>query len=520
MTLARNFATVASSTLSSRVLGFVRDMFLAAALGTGPVADAFLVAFRLPNLFRRLFAEGAFTAAFIPLYARKLEEEGDAAARRFAGETLSVLLVALVVVTILGEVAMTPIAAVLAPGFTADPAKFELTVLLMRIALPYLAFIALLAFFSGVLNAHGRFFAAAMAPAVLNLVLIAALAYVIAGGWQESRDAGILLAAATTVGGVLQLGLVVAAVRHDGLSVGLPRPRLTPAVRRLLALAAPALVGGGVTQINIVVGTMIASFAPGAIAVLGYADRLYQLPLGIVGATVAVVMLPDLSRQLRAGRADLAQETQNRSLEFAMAVTLPAAVALFVLADPIVHVIYERGAFGAADTAATARTLAAFALGLPAFVLIKVFSPGFFAREDTRAPMWFAVLGVAVNVAVSLLLFPLLAEVGIALATSLSGWVNAALLGVALHRRGHLAPDARLRRSLPLIVLAALVMGSLVAVLAGFGEALLHGPHLAVRAASLAAICLVGIVLFAAFCQFARIVDFRALLRSLRSGKG
>ncbi|MBB3931072.1 putative peptidoglycan lipid II flippase [Kaistia hirudinis] len=520
MSLARNFATVASSTMSSRLIGFVRDMFMAAALGTGPVADAFLVAFRLPNLFRRLFAEGAFTAAFIPLFARSLEEQGEASAHNFAGEVLAVLALTLLIVTIIGEIFMAQLIAVIAPGFAADPAKFALAVLLTRIALPYLALISLLAFYSGVLNGHGRFLAAAIAPALLNVVLVAALAYVLLNGLENTEQAGLLLSGATLLGGLAQLGLVIAATRRAGIALPLLWPRLTAGVRRLVALAVPGIVGGGVTQINIVIGTIIASFAPGAIAVLGYADRLYQLPLGIVGATIAVVVLPELSRHLRAGRFDEAADVQNRSLEFAMALTLPAAIGLVVLAEPIVRVIYERGVFDAADTAATARTLAGFALGLPAFVLIKVFSPCFFAREDTKTPMWVAAIGVVINTAGSILLFASMQELGIALATSGAAAVNAALLGVILVRRGQLAADRRLLRALPLVIGAALVMGAAIHAGALVADPWLRSGRSLPAAAALAAICIGGLAVYALLCRVTGVVDFGALARSLRGRRG
>ena len=249
-------------------------------------------------------------------------------------------------------------------------------------------------------------------------------------------------------------------------------PRLTARLKRLAALALPGVLAGGITQINIVIGTMIASLAPGAVSFLYYADRIYQLPLGIVGIAIGIVLLPDLSRHLRAGRHDLVDFTQNRALEFAMALTLPASVALIVMAHPIIALLFQRGSFDAADTAATSGALVAFAAGLPAFVLVKVFSPGFFAREDTRTPMWFAGITVAVNVAVSLALFPWLAHVGIAIATSLSGWVNMVLLAVALHRRGHFRIDALLVRRVPLLALASVLMGVCLYVALG----LLAGP--------------------------------------------
>jgi putative peptidoglycan lipid II flippase len=516
MSLLKNFATVGSATATSRVLGFVRDILIAAALGAGPVADAFFVAFRFPNLFRRLFAEGAFNSAFVPLFAKALEGEGDEAAKRFGEEALAVLLTALLVVTALAEIAMPVIMYVLAPGFVSDPEKYDLAVLLTRIAFPYLGLVSLVAFYSGVLNARGRFAVAAFAPALLNVVLIAALVVVFQYGYANHPAAGIVLSWATLVGGVLQLAAVGFAAARDGMRFRFRAPRLSPPVKRLWALAVPGVLAGGVTQINIVVGTMIASLIPGAVSYLYYADRIYQLPLGVVGIAIGIVLLPDLSRQLRSGRMDLVDHSQNRSLEFAMALTLPAAIALVVMANPIIAILFQRGSFDAADTVATAGALAAFAVGLPAFVLIKVFSPGFFAREDTRTPMIFAGIAVAVNIVLSLALFPFLAQVGIAIATSFAGWVNAALLAGTLSRRGQFAADALLRRRLPLLALASILMGiCLYVAMLGAASALVDSNVL-VRIAAVGSLVAGGVVLFALFCHLTGAVDFRQSLKTIR----
>jgi len=448
MSLVRNFATVGGATLSSRVLGFVRDSFMAAALGTGPVADAFVVAFRLPNLFRRLFAEGAFQSAFVPLFAGTLEAAGDDEARRFAEESLSALLFAVLVLTVVAEVAMPVLMLVLAPGFGADPQKFELAVLLSRIAFPYLALISLVSLYSGVLNGLDRFAAAAFSPALLNAALIASLAVVFLTQAEGTRTAGLWLAAATTVGGVLQLGLLMVALARARFHLAFRRPRMTVAVRGLMRLAGPGVIAGGVVQINIVVGTMIASLQEGAVSWLYYADRVYQLPLGIVGIAVGVVLLPDIAKRVRAGDFAAVNNSQNRSLEFAMVLTLPAAAALVLFAQPITVGLFERGAFTARDSAATAAALAAFGAGLPAFVLTRVFQPAFFARENTKTPMIFSAATVAVNVALSLVLFPLLGHVGVAIATSAASWVNVALLYAGLKRRDMFRMDPRARSAL------------------------------------------------------------------------
>ncbi|MCB1497523.1 MAG: murein biosynthesis integral membrane protein MurJ [Bauldia sp.] len=512
MSLLKNFATVGGATATSRILGFVRDVFIAGALGTGPIADAFFVAFRFPNLFRRLFAEGAFNSAFVPLYARSLEGEGEDAARRFGEEALSALLTALLIFTALAEIAMPILMYVMAPGFVSDPEKFDLTVFLTRIAFPYLALVSLLAFYSGVLNARGRFAAAAFAPALLNVVLIAVLLLILWMGWANTRPAGVALTVGTLIGGVAQLALVVVAATRDDTLLRLRRPRLTPGVRRLVALGIPGVIAGGITQINIVVGTMIASLAPSAVSYLYYADRLYQLPLGIVGIAIGVVLLPDLSRQLRAGRLDVADHTQNRALEFAMALTLPAAIALFVMAVPIINVLFQRASFTSSDTVETAAALAAFSLGLPAFVLIKVFSPGFFAREDTRTPMWFAGAALVVNIALSLALFPFLKHVGIALATSAAAWLNTALLAGTLARRGQFTTDAALKKRLPLLLLAAMLMGAVLFVAQWLMAPFLVDPALIVRAASVGVLVIGGVVVFAVFCQLTGAADFRGAL--------
>ncbi|MEZ5840311.1 MAG: murein biosynthesis integral membrane protein MurJ [Hyphomicrobiales bacterium] len=517
MSLLKNFATVGGATLSSRVLGFVRDMFVAAALGTGPVADAYFVAFRFPNLFRRLFAEGAFNSAFVPLFAKELEGEGRDRARAFAEEALAGLLMALLVLTAVAEIAMPLLMYVMAPGFAADPAKFDLTVLLTRVAFPYLMLVSLLALYSGVLNGFGKFAAAAFAPTLLNVVLIVALVLIFWFDLAGTEKAGFWLTWAVVVGGVAQLAMVLVALSRIDFSLRLGRPRMTPGMRRLIALGVPGVLAGGITQINIVIGTMIASMQPGAVSYLYYADRLYQLPLGVVGIAIGVVLLPELARRLKGDDIDGARHTQNRSLEFAMVLTLPSAVALAVAALPIVQVLFERGAFGSADTLATAEALAAFSLGLPAFVLIKVFSPGFFAREDTRTPMYYAGVAVAVNVGVSLALFPFLAHVGIAIATTLAGWVNAALLFWTLRRRGQWTFDAALKRRLPRLLASSIMMGGLVWYLGTLlAPWLARDVELVVRAGALGAIVLAGIVSFFVLAHFSGAADLGTLKRMLR----
>ncbi|GGF03689.1 murein biosynthesis integral membrane protein MurJ [Stappia taiwanensis] len=520
MSLLRNFATVGGATMTSRVLGFFRDVMIAAFVGAGPVADAFFVAFRLPNLFRRLFAEGAFNSAFVPLFARSVEEQGDAGARGFAAEILAALLWTLLALTALAEVAMPALVWVLAPGFASDPEKFDLAVLLSRITFPYLLCMSLVAFLSGILNTYRRFAAAALAPVVLNIVMIIVLSGIWASGLEPGTGLGATLAAGVTVAGLAQLALVYGAVRHMGFSVPLRRPRLTPAVKRLWALGIPGVVAGGITQINIAVGTIIASAQAGAVSYLYYADRIYQLPLGVVGIAIGVVLLPDLSRTLRSGEDQAANRTLNRALEFALALTLPATVALIVVPEAIVSVLYQRGAFDAAATTATTAALVAYAAGLPAFVLNKVFSPGFFAREDTVTPMWFAGVGMAVNVIGALALSPFLGHVGIAVATTLAGWVNTGLLAGTLWRRGYFRLDPNARRRLPLLALASVLMG--VGVYAG-GMLLagaLASPLLVIRFAALAALVASGMILFALFTQLTGVVDLKSILLRARRRSG
>ena len=472
MRLYRAFATVGGLTLLSRVFGFVRDILIAATLGSSAVADAFFVAFRFPNLFRRLFGEGAFNSAFVPLFAKSLEGEGKEAARRFAEEAMAGLVFVLLLLTVLAEILMPFLMLGLAPGFSADPAKYDLAVLLTRITMPYLLCMSMVALLSGVLNSVGKFVESSSVSIVLNLTMMAATLIALALGLRNEPLAGIIQAWGVFVAGLLQLWLLLDGARRNGLSVSLRWPRLSDGVRRLVRLGIPGVIAGGVTQLNIMIGTIVASLQDGAVSHLYYADRIYELPLAIVGIAVGVVLLPDMSRHLRAGKHAAVMDSQNRSVEFAMLLTVPAAVALAVVPTPIVQGLFERGAFTAADTPATAYALAIFALGLPSFVLIKVFSPAYFAREDTATPMRYATLSLTLNTVGSIALFfafralGYMPHLGIATATTLGGWLNAALLYTRLVRQGHFASDARLRRALPRLLLASLAMGGVLLLMA------------------------------------------------------
>ncbi|MGB0695671.1 MAG: murein biosynthesis integral membrane protein MurJ [Rhodospirillaceae bacterium] len=516
MPLLRSIATVGGYTLLSRVFGFLRDILIARYLGAGVVSDAFFVAFRFPNLFRRLFAEGAFAAAFVPIFAGKLETEGENQARAFARQAFTLLGIILIGLLAIMEIIMPWAMLVMAPGFDAIPGKMELATELSRIAFPYLLFISLVSLQSGVLNALGHFAAAAAAPVLLNLTLIAALL----GFASVGETPGHALAWGVSLAGVIQFLWLAHHCRKAGMSITPVRPRITQDVKTLGARILPVVLGSSLYQINLLIGTILASMvADGAVSWLYYGDRITQLPLGVIGVAVGTVLLPVLSRDLRAGREVEATQQQNRAIEFALLLTLPSAAALAVIAWPIVVVLFERGAFTPADSAATAAAMTAFALGLPAHVLVKVLAPGFFAREDTKTPVKIAAVALAANVVLNLVLMGPYGHLGIAAASSIAGWLNVVLLAIALRRRGHLSLDDRLVSRAPRILIAALGMGGAVLAL---DQGLLapltsdwHGGLLA-NIIALTALILSGMALYGGACLALKVSSPAELKATLR----
>lgn len=484
--LLSGFFTVGGWTLISRVLGFVRDIMIAAFLGSGPVAEAFLIAFSLPNMFRRFFAEGAFNTAFIPMFAKKIEDGTDA--QEFARDAMSGLATILIAFTLIAQIFMPWLVLAMASGF-ADDARFGLTTGFARVAFPYILFISIAALLSGVLNSLGRFAAAAAAPVLLNIILISAMAFAAVTG----RDIGWALVWGVPFAGIAQLALVWWAAARAGMRL-IPRmPQMTPELKRLAIIAAPAAMAGGVVQINLLVGRQVASYFDGAIAWLNYADRLYQLPLGVVGIAIGVVLLPDLSRRLRAGDEAGSQHSINRAAEFTLLLTIPAAIALIVIPFPLVSVLFQRGAFSAADASATALAVAIYGLGLPSFVLAKVLSPIYFARENTKTPFYFALVSMIVNAGLAVGLMSTLGYLAAAIGTTTAGWVMLVLLWNGTRKMGDAAKlDERLRRVLPRVIIASILMGIVIWGLAwGMSDWFEAGK---IRYAALGILILAGVV--------------------------
>lgn len=512
MTILRNAVVVGSATLLSRVLGFVRDGLVAAVLGSGPIADAFVVALRLPNLFRRLFAEGAFAAAFVPAYIAERDRRGEEAARLFAGRALIVLVAVTGALTVVTWIWAESLVAILAPGWADDPDKGAIAAALTRLTFPYLVGISVVALLGGQLAAERRFAAVGLAPVILNLLLIAALVALIVLAVPAGLLSGRVLSATVALAGFVQLLFVLAAAARVGVLPRLALPDASPALRNLGRAMLPGLFAGGMVELNIVVGTMIASVDPGAVAWLYYADRLYQLPLGIVGIAIGQVLLPEIAEAVVKKTGTVVEDVQNRALEVALALALPAAVGLALLATPIVSVLFERGAFTAVDTAETARALAAFALGLPAFVALRVVTAAHWGRGDTTTPMIHAVAAVAVNIGLSLALRPDHGWIAVAWATSAAAWVNLASSSGSLLRRGHWRFDARSSRRLPRLLLAALVMGVMVEGLRRFGgEALLAATATTSRLAGLGLLVGGGLAAYAVLVLALGAVDLRRL---------
>lgn len=455
MHLYRSIATVGGFTFLSRITGFVRDALIAGILGVSGLTDAFFIAFKLPNFFRRFFAEGAFNAAFVPLFTGVLVSSGPTAARLYGEKIFALLLFCLMGFVFLMESFMPQVVFLFAPGFEATPERFNLAVTLSRITFPYIFFISLASLFGGILNSMGKFAAPAGTPIILNLTMIAALLMV----FCEWVAPGKGLAWAVFVAGILQLGWLWISCHFQGMSLKPSLPHLSPEIKTLVRLSIPGAISAGVIQVNLFMDMIFASVLPtGSVSYLFYADRLNQLPLGVIGIAVSTALLPELSKHIKAGNHTQAHHTQNRSLEFALAITLPAAGGLMILGGPLVALLFERGAFSNLDAAATGYTLSAFALGLPAYVLVKIFSTSFFAYQDTKTPMKVAIAAVSLNFILNFLLIGPFSYVGLALSTAISAWCNAFALGAILLSRKWVIFDTSVKETLPRLFASSVLM--------------------------------------------------------------
>src|SRR4051812_43308409 len=465
MNLARSLGSVGGLTLVSRVLALVRDTLQASYVGAGFASDAFFVSFRLPNMFRALFAEGAFSAAFIPMFNRKVSEAGElSAGPRFAQQALAILFPVLLVLTAVMLIAAWPITLALSGGFdhpTHD--QFAFAVMLSRFTIPYLMLICLASLLGGILNSLDRFWVNAAAPILLNIAMVTAL-LVFHGTPYETAQ---VQAISVPIGGVLQLAWLYLACRAAGVSLRPRMPKLDPEVKRLMQLILPAAIGAGAVQLNLVVSTALSGYllGEGSISYIYYADRVNQLPLGMIGIGLGTILLPTISRLLSAGEDAKAMDTQNRGMELALFLTLPAMIALIVAAEPIVRGLIQYGHFTPEDTVKCSWALAGFSIGLPSYILVKVLTPGYYARHDMKTPVRYAVQSVGVNLVGNLILIPVLARfgyghVGPPLATALSSTLNVWMLYRTLRKRGHFDTDKQLRRRVPRLALAALIMGA------------------------------------------------------------
>jgi len=469
--MIRRIATVGGLTLASRLTGFVRDVVMAAILGAGPVADAFFVAFRLPNHFRAIFAEGAFAAAFVPAYARTLEQSGLGAAKLFADQIAAALIV--INLVLLGfAIFFTPtVVSILAPGL--DQMRFDLAVTLTRITFPYLVLVSIETLFAGILNANNRFAAAAGAPILLNVSIVATLLLA-----PFFPDAGHAAAWGVLLAGVAIVLLVGGDAESHGVGIRPRMPRLDQPTRRFLKALGPAIVGAGGVQLALFADTLIASFLPtGALSALYYADRINQLPIGVVGIAVGTVLLPEMTRRLAAGDEKGAASAQARGIQLALLMTIPCAAAAVAIPDLIMRALFERGAFTAANAAAAGATLAAYSLGLIPFVLMRSFTAPFYARGDTVTPVKAALSAAAINIMLKVLLMGHLAQVGLAFATSIGAWINLSLLAFFARRQGFAVSGTAIGKPVTKLVVAGLVLGAVLIVGA-------YGLHLALAGLS------------------------------------
>ncbi len=517
MPLARNIATVGSATLLSRLLGFFRDVGIAAVLGAGVLSDAYFSALQIPNLFRRLLAEGALNSAFVPMWMRIEDESGPRAARRFAEEILGMMLLALGTLAILCILFAPTVVSLLAPGFRSGDERFPLAVEFVKISAPYVAIAGLVAIAASVLNAKGRVGAAAFGLVIFNCVFLSAVGVVLFFDYGATAVSGMILSAAIALAGLGQLILVGGAMLRMPAPPFRPRFIPSPETRHFFALVIPGVIAGGIPQLKLMAGVIVASSSQASVSWLYYANRLYELPLGIVSIAIAAVMVPLIAASVRAQEPQAIAAAQSRAFEIALGLALPAAVAFALLAEPIAGGLFQHGAFEARDTAAVAAALAAICAGLPGHVIEKVFGAVSFAHEDTRTPMYAALVGLLTATVGAMLLFPTYGHVGVAAAIAMSGWVGALILGIVLLRRRWLHIDSEGQRRLPFIVFSTVVMALVIHVaqesLASMWDLAGSGPA---RIGSLAILVILGLAAYGVMLHITKTVTLRELFASIK----
>ena len=509
--MIRSMFTVGGFTLMSRILGFVRDKLIANYLGAGQLGDVWVAAFALPNMFRRIFGEGAFNSAFVPLYCRKIEEEGDQSANHFASRTITIMFWILLTIFVLFFIFMEQVIIATNWGFRLDD-RMGLAVSASRITIVYMIFVCLMAAFSGVLNSRKRFGPPAFAYVILNIVLIGVLIF--ASRFFESPltaiSYGVILA------GVSQLGLVWIATIRSGNSIRLTKPVIDSDLKKLSILMVPGLISAGIQQLNLLVGGTIASIDLGGRSSIYYSDRINQLPLGIIGMAAGVVLLPEISRNLRSGKFEEAKKSLSFGADISILLCIPAMVAMLVIPNQIMHAIFEGGEFTGENAVAAAGVLMAFAVGMPAYVLARVYQPGFYAREDTRTPMKFAVTTAVVNMVLCYPMFLWLGVMGCALATSIAGWCNVLLLWFRLRRDSFVQLSGAVVWRYTRMLFSAFVMGALLWYLARYGEPwLLREGDFGIRMLALCILVLIGVIVYFILIFATRVFTVSEVRRSV-----
>lgn len=518
MSFIKSIATFGGFTMISRLTGFVRDMIIATFLGAGTVSDAFLVSFKLPNLFRSLFAEGAFTSAFVPLFSSKLVASGREKSIEFAAKAVSLLTFFLIIFVILFELGMPIVVKVLAPGFAGNPEKIALTISLCRITFPFLLFISIVSFQAGILNSFDRFAAPAAAPIILNLGII--VAGLLSVTLLDMPVYG--MAWGITISGLVEIIWLKYFLDKEAISIKhyfhIKTILKDAEILTLFKRIGPGIIGAGIYQINMVVDTILVSLvASGAVSWLYYANRLQQLPLGVIGAAISVALLPLLSRRLKAGETEEAQSIQDKAVIYGMMMSLPAAAMFVCLADMLVELLFEHGKFTTADTHKTALALQAYAIGLPCYVMVKALMPNFFARGDTKTPVKYSAVVFAANLSLNLLLMKPLGHVGIALATSCAAFVSLYQYVHGLKKRGFWSVSSELKRKMADIILCTIIMGIVVLLTKTTLDGIFPHKHIGFLILKLSSAGTIGLATFLIAAKIRGILDVAALIQNLLS---